>query len=62
MIRLMFPSVQLGARLAGSLAALRAVYDNRPLRRVELAFLGFSLVEWGIWEPEASPAQGSPCC
>jgi len=48
-IPLMFPALQLGARMAGSLAALRAVYGNRPLRRVELAFLGFSLSEWGIW-------------
>ena len=51
MIRLMFPSLQLGARMAGSVAALQAVYDNRPLRRVELAFLGFSVAEWAIWIP-----------
>jgi len=48
-IRLMIRIAALRARLAGSVAALRAVSTNAPLRRVELAFLGFSLAEWAIW-------------
>jgi CRP-like cAMP-binding protein len=40
---------RLGARLAASTGAFGAVLRNSALRRVELAFLGFSLTEWGIW-------------
>jgi hypothetical protein len=40
---------RLGARLAASSGAFGAVLRNPGLRRVELAFLGFSLTEWGIW-------------
>lgn len=40
---------RLGARLAASTGAFGAVLRNPALRRVELAFLGFSLTEWGIW-------------
>jgi MFS family permease len=38
-----------GARLAASTGAFGAVLRNPALQRVELAFLGFSLTEWGIW-------------
>jgi MFS family permease len=37
------------ARLAASAGAFGAVLRNPALRRVELAFLGFNLTEWGIW-------------
>ena len=40
---------RLGARLAASSGAFGAVFRNPALRRVGLAFLGFSLTEWGIW-------------
>lgn len=40
---------RLGARLAASSGAFGAVLRNPALRRVEIAFLGFSLTEWGIW-------------
>ena len=40
---------RLGARLAASTGAFGAVLRNPALRRVESAFLGFSLTEWGIW-------------
>ena len=37
------------ARLPAPLAATAAVFHNRSLRRVLLAFIGFSLAEWGSW-------------
>lgn len=37
------------ARLPAPLAAIIAVFHNRSLRRVLLAFIGFSLAEWGSW-------------
>jgi hypothetical protein len=40
---------RLAARLAASAGAFGAVLRNPALRRVELAFLGFSLMEWAIW-------------
>jgi MFS family permease len=40
---------RLAARLAASAGAFGAVLRNPALRRVELAFLGFSLTEWAIW-------------
>ena len=40
---------RIGARVAATTGAFGAVARNRSLRRVELAFLGFNLTEWGIW-------------
>jgi MFS family permease len=40
---------RIGSRLAASAGAFGAVLRNPALRRVELAFLGFSLTEWAIW-------------
>jgi MFS family permease len=40
---------RIGARVAASAGAFGAVLRNPALRRVELAFLGFNLAEWGIW-------------
>jgi MFS family permease len=40
---------RIGARVAASAGAFGAVLRNPALRRVELAFLGFNLTEWGIW-------------
>lgn len=40
---------RIGARLAASAGAFGAVARNPALRRVELAYLGFSLTEWAIW-------------
>lgn len=40
---------RIGSRLAASAGAFDAVLRNPSLRRVELAFLGFSLTEWAIW-------------
>lgn len=40
---------RIGARIAASAGAFGAVARNSALRRVELAFLGFNLTEWGIW-------------
>ena len=40
---------RIAARLAASAGAFGAVARNSALRRVELAFLGFNLTEWGIW-------------
>ncbi|MEP7041000.1 MAG: MFS transporter [Chloroflexota bacterium] len=40
---------RIGMRIAASAAAFGAVARNPALRRVELAFLGFNLAEWGIW-------------
>ena len=40
---------RIGARIAASAGAFGAVARNPALRRVELAFLGFNLTEWGIW-------------
>ena len=40
---------RIGARIAATTGAFGAVARNPALRRVELAFLGFSLTEWGIW-------------
>jgi MFS family permease len=37
------------ARLPAPLAAVAAVVHNRSLRRVLLAFIGFSMAEWGTW-------------
>ena len=37
------------ARLPAPFAAILAVLHNRSLRRVLLAFVGFSLAEWGSW-------------
>lgn len=37
------------ARLPAPLAAVVAVFHNRSLRRVLLAFIGFSLAEWASW-------------
>ena len=34
------------ARVAG---VLRAVFGNRELRRVEIAFAAFNIAEWGVW-------------
>lgn len=45
----MAQTLRLRARLAASAGAFGAVGRNGALRRVELAFLGFSLMEWGIW-------------
>jgi MFS family permease len=35
--------------LAGVSALVRQVFQNRELRRVELAFVGFNVAEWGTW-------------
>jgi MFS family permease len=40
---------RIGARLAASAGAFGAVLRNPALRRVELAFLAFTLTEWAIW-------------
>jgi hypothetical protein len=40
---------RIGARIAATTGAFGAVARNHSLRRVELAFLGFNLTEWGIW-------------
>lgn len=45
----MAQTLRLRARLAASAGAFGAVGRNAALRRVELAFLGFNLMEWGIW-------------
>lgn len=45
----MSAQARIGARIAASTGAFGAVARNRSLRRVELAFLGFNLTEWGIW-------------
>ncbi len=37
------------ARLPAPLAAVVAVFHNRSLRRVLLAYTGFSMAEWGTW-------------
>jgi hypothetical protein len=42
-------SPRIGARVAASAGAFGAVLRNPAMRRVELAFLGFNLSEWGIW-------------
>src|ERR1700675_2783474 len=44
-----FPALGLRGRLAASTAAFGAVTRNPALRRVEAAFLGFSLAEWATW-------------
>jgi hypothetical protein len=36
-------------RLPAPLAVVAAVFDNASLRRVLLAFVGFSLAEWSSW-------------
>lgn len=41
--------MSLRARLSASAAAFGAVVRNPALRRVEAAFLGFSLAEWATW-------------
>jgi hypothetical protein len=40
---------RIGTRIAATTGAFGAVARNPALRRVQLAFLGFSLTEWGIW-------------
>ena len=45
----MLPALSLRARLAAPAAAFGAVMRNPALRRVEAAFLGFSLAEWATW-------------
>jgi CRP-like cAMP-binding protein len=40
---------RIGARLAATSGAFGAVARNPALRRVQLAYLGFALTEWGIW-------------
>lgn len=40
---------RIGARIAATTGAFGAVARNPALRRVQLAFFGFSLTEWGIW-------------
>lgn len=46
-----------------SAAVLGRVLRNRRLRRVELAFAGFSLAEYGVWTAilcTPTPAAGRP--
>jgi hypothetical protein len=37
------------SRQRARLAAVAAVFGVPPLRRLELAFLGFSIAEWATW-------------
>jgi MFS family permease len=38
-----------GVSLSRSVSVFRTVFANRGLRRVELAFVGFSMAEWATW-------------
>jgi MFS family permease len=37
------------SRIAETARVFRTVFANRDLRRLELAFVGFSMAEWGTW-------------